>query len=137
MMADRGGSMMVYAVAAWHGGWGLMILVSPAALGPTPLATLWRQVPAREPLAFFLIVASFMAIAGLRRLHGVHSLALMLPQQLLLVSTGISILRAVAMGSYADGVQRASLFILADQWPALVMVVFHTIAISVLHGSRT
>jgi hypothetical protein len=54
---------------------------------------------------------------------------LMLPQQTLLVISGIGAARASYLGAFPDGVIRSHEFILSDQAPAVLAVVTHTCAI--------
>jgi len=58
---------------------------------------------------------------------------LLLPQQTLLIITAIGAVLAAISGHYADGVPRPTLFILADQFPPILIAAAHTVAI-VVHG---
>ena len=75
------------------------------------------------------ILAAALSIAALRSQSRVRSVLLLLPQQTLLVITAIGAILAAISGHYADGVPRPTLFILADQFPPILIAGAHTLAI--------
>lgn len=85
-----------------------------------------------------LIVPNHVALAAL--LFGVATLGLVgatrpkwwwltVPQQMVLVCSAIAGTIATVNGTYADGVTRPHLFILADQLPIILAAPFYTLGI--------
>jgi hypothetical protein len=69
-----------------------------------------------------------MALLRWRSLPTWLTVALLAPQQSLLITTAIAAWLAVWHGSYADGVLRSSLFITADQLPRGMFSLIHLTA---------
>ena len=131
---------MRYPLIVWfaiilHLCWGGMILVDRATLNTTPIHTISQVFDGWEYIVIVLFVVAGAAIAGmmLPKIGPTIRLALMLPQQGLLVITAVGALTAMIGGHYADGVPRSHLFIAADQLPAVLVAVLHTIAILAMH----
>jgi hypothetical protein len=89
--------------------------------------------------SLLLITASTMSVISLIKFQKEHrdlGLLLILPQQfLLLVSMGGAI-EAVVKGVYADGTVRPSVFIFVDQFPAILIACFHTLAIFDIYSTK-
>ena len=123
-----------YAVVL-HTLWGCLLLLSPAAYGATTLHV-FRDLP-RSVMAGALFSASGLAVWALtRRQPSLKSLAALLPQQALLTLSAYAAVAAVFAAHYGDGVARPSVFILADQAPAIIAFVLHTAALIEIHVRR-
>jgi len=110
------------------------LLACSAPLGTTPIHTVASVIeqlsgPNRFLVSAAFIAAALMSVEGLRSQDRVRSVALLLPQQTLLVITAIGAILAAISGHYADGVPRPTLFILADQFPPILIAAAHTVAI--------
>ena len=114
-----------------HGGWGLLLLVSPQPLNCTPMAdSPFRHNQYLAAVVYLVAVGAAMAPWFVRRLGaGFWALACCLPQQFLLMMSAFTAIRCVWRGAYADGVERPWDFILADQLWVIVGMIFHTLAL--------
>ena len=119
-------TMVLYAVGL-HLIWAFCGLSSPTAFDSTALSALYRLAGTFTPLACFTV--ALMAVGAMFCHKPLRMVGLMLPQQALLVVSGIGAAKAVYLGSFPDGVIRSHEFILSDQAPALLAVLTHTCAI--------
>ena len=76
-----------------------------------------------------LCVGCALTAVFVSRLNMMYRIALLLPQQILLVVVALGALWFVILSSYADGVLRSRWFILADQVPIMWLFVLHTVSI--------
>lgn len=121
-----------YAVLL-HIGWGCLLLVSPSPYGATALH-IYHDLP-RILMAGVLFLASGLAAwAVTRRQPSLRSLSALLPQQVLLTLSAYAAIAAVIAGHYGDGLPRPRLFILADQAPAILALILHTVAVIEIHA---
>ena len=116
-----------YAVAL-HVCWGLVLMLSPDAVGVTAIAPLAAFLP-RWPLAVaFLFIGSAAGLCTLPRWRRL-AVWLAMPQQVVLTISAIGAILCVMSGSYADLEPRPRLFILADQLPAILAAGMHGMAL--------
>ena len=121
-----------YAVLL-HTMWGCLLLVSGRPYGATALH-IFALLP-RDVMAAVLFLASGLAAWGVaRRQPSWRTLAALLPQQTILTVSACAAIVAVVVAQYGDGVARPRLFILADQAPAILVVILHTAAVVDLHA---
>lgn len=120
---------------AWaHIASGILIFLNFNAIKVTPLAFL-KVIPIPQPFnGTILILASLLVFAAYvtntnKNVKPWITLTLLLPQQFLLLLSLISILLAVATGTYPDGYspQGGGIFILADQLWMLTICIWHTV----------
>jgi hypothetical protein len=123
-----------YAVLL-HTAWGCLLLLSPAPYGATALHV-YHNLPTNLMAAVFFLASALAAWAVTRRQPSLRTLAALLPQQALLTLSAYSAAVAVLTARYADGVPRPRLFILADQAPAILILVLHTVAVIDMHARR-
>jgi len=121
-----------YAVLL-HLGWGCLLLVSPSPYGATALHV-YHDVPRVLMAAVLFFASALAAWAVTRRQPSFQSLAALLPQQALLTLSAYAAIAAVIVGHYGDGLPRPRLFILADQAPALIALILHTVAVIEMHA---
>jgi hypothetical protein len=84
---------------------------------PKPFAVMGMAVVALCAMASFAMRNRFLA-AGL-----------MVPQQMLLFVSAGGAIQAIVEGHFADGVERPWTFLLADQSPAILAAIGHTLAL--------
>ena len=115
--------------------WGAMLLLSADPLMATPVAALSDLTRGRWILAAMLFGSAILAAAAMtvRIPLGVR-ITILLPQQFIMIVSALGAAGAVLAGQYADGVQRPIGFIGADQFPAILAAVVHTISILDMHG---
>lgn len=122
-----------YAIAI-HAIWGVCLLFSDDPTMTTPIHELSELIPHHQVLAVVLLLASTLAGWSAWGAPTRVRLAAVLPQQVLLVLSTFGAIAAISHSAYADGVVRPQLFILADQSPAVVATVCHTLALLQLYG---
>lgn len=122
---------MVYYAVLLHGIWALMLIVSDEPFGSTPVSSL--RFGHRLVTAGLLLAASGMAVRGIAKRGTTVGWLLLLPQQVLLLISAVGGIAAMVLGHYADGVERPSLFIAADQMPGVIAAFTHTFAVVDLH----
>ncbi|HUK49762.1 MAG TPA: hypothetical protein VLV18_01905 [Terriglobales bacterium] len=130
---ESGNWIIGYAIAL-HLFWGIFILLSDAPLFTTPIHTVAEIVEIvsgtnRYAVSAVFLIAAILSYVGLRSKRNLTGVLLMMPQQSLLVLTAIGGILAAINGHYADGVPRPSMFILADQFPPVLIAAAHTLAI--------
>ena len=119
--------MVVYCVAL-HASWALLIAISPAAVGATPVAAINYVFPTRNTLVLILVIVSLLGLCGLL-VSIPWSVLFLLPQQSMLLISAIGAIEAIASSQYADGVIRPMAFIAADQIHVVFASLGHAAAI--------
>ena len=123
--------LIIWYSVALHFLWGGILLLSGQPYLTTGLGKVYELVPDARWLGVVMVLCGGSAVAGMHIPHLTRwfSTTLLLPQQYMLILTAASSLSAVIAGQFADGVPRAHLFILIDQSPAIMLVIFHTLAV--------
>ena len=124
---------IIWYAVAMHALWALALLMDARAAmctGVHSLAALFRD---RWLLTLVLLAASGATIWG--HFHQVSRVWLCIPQQFLLMVTALGAVGAIMRQSFADGVPRPAAFIFADQLPAVLAAVFHTLALLDMGGA--
>lgn len=127
-VALSGARWMVGIAIALHVLWGVILLFSAAPLGATPVHV-YAGLPHALAGLLFLFVAAVAALGVLRLPSGWPEVLALLPQQAVLSVSAYGALQAIVVKHYGDGVVRPRLFILADQSPAILVMLLHTAAI--------
>jgi hypothetical protein len=113
--------------------WGCLLLASPSPYGATALHV-YHDLPRNLTAGALFLASGLAASAVTRRQPSLQSLAALLPQQALLTLSAYAAAAAVIAGHYGDGVPRPRLFILADQAPAILALILHTVAVIQMHA---
>jgi len=120
-------TMILYSVGL-HLMWGITGSLDASAYNSTALSAIYRLCGSLSPVVCFVV--AILAILGLNESRKpLAGLLLMLPQQTLLLISAFGAAAAIASSHFADGVVRSRAFIAADQIPAILAAVGHTIAI--------
>ena len=128
-MTARVSWIFAYALVL-HVVWGIMLLDGPAPAATTPLHGFVAVFGSSRVAAGFLLVASVLSMWGMTRAKSIRAgLLAVLPQQFALLVSAVGALRCVVGSAYADGVIRPRSFIFADQFPAVLAALLHTMAI--------
>lgn len=127
--------MILYA-SCLHLAWGVTLTISGGdGITSTPIFSLWQLMGwSYWRLIIALILVSGMALYGVGHKPSMLGLCLMIPQQILLLVSGLGSLHAVVLGAYADGVVRPWYFILLDQMPVILAAPLYTTAVITYHG---
>lgn len=128
----------VFAVAiVLHVVWAGLLLGGDDPLGATPLYTLGVVVGNKYLLILLLTTSSILAgWSLLSNMHSRWSIALLVPQQALMLVSGGGAASSVFESSYADGVIRPAGFIGADQMLIILLAVAHTLALLWIVGTE-
>lgn len=118
--------IIVYGVIL-HGVWAAALFFDPDVRGVTAIWELSTWAPA--PYTKFVLATVAVLAAVALFLKELPRTALLLPQQLILLLSAWGALQAMYLSAYADGVLRPRAFLIADQMPAVLLAVAHTIAI--------
>ena len=130
-------NLVVVSVSLLHIVWGFALLSAQTNLHTTTIDSVVQFIQPYWLAAVILITASVMSFVSLhlglkyRRI----ALALLLPQQFMLVMSCIGAAQAVILSHYADGVPRPWEFILADQSVILIITALHT-GLLIYHFAR-
>ena len=124
---------IIWFAIVLHTTWGCLLLASTKPYGATALHV-FGDVP-RVLMAVLLFLASGLAAwAVTRRQPSLRSLVALLPQQAILTLSAYAAVLAVIEAHYPDGVIRPRGFILADQAPAIIVLILHTAAGREMHA---
>lgn len=123
-------SLMVLYAIGLHYLWAACVLIDRGAVYATALSVFYSilAMPHWMIPATLVFVAS-AAIMALCIPMGRLAIGLMLPQQFTLMISAWGALEAAISGHFGDGVERSHFFILADQSPAILAAIGHTMAI--------
>lgn len=119
--------VVVYAILL-HITFALTILIDPKSLDATSLHTIADIFGKDLSFALCMLVA-VMAVLAFSFKSKLARLFLMIPQQLLLLLSAGGAIQAMALSQFADGIVRSRGFIIADQAPAVIGAICHTIAV--------
>ena len=126
------GKYIILAASLVHVGWAILLSVDPRTMAATPVNILGQVMggPLRASVVLTLAAITAMVFPFLTRDIKNSSLALLLiPQQALLIMSAGAGVAAAYSAHYADGVMRPQAFILADQFPVIVMALLYTAAV--------
>lgn len=124
-------SLMVLYAVALHYLWAACTLIDRSSLFATALSVFYTHLylPPWIMPGIFVFVATLSVIALCMPRMTPGAIALMLPQQFTLTMSAWGAMSATLAGHFGDGVVRSHTFILADQAPAILAAIGHTLAI--------
>ena len=121
-----------YAVAL-HLWWSVMLILSPSPCNITAIAFLHNRFNlSRTGMAILFSLVAMIAWTALLEIVPISRfmrIALLIPQQFMLLLSAGGAIQAMIRSSFADGVQRPWPFIASDQFPAVLVAICHTCAI--------
>lgn len=117
--------MLVCFVAIMHILWAVLLMVNGGPIATTATFLLRSLVPLHELRALIYLVSGLLPVVLIWRPGSVLGLISVMPQQILLLLSGISAVIAISSGHFADGVVRSPIFIAADQGIFIVLAVLH------------
>ena len=125
--------IIVFAITL-HLAWGTLLILSPGPAFVTAMNRTAQDID-RRLLGAAMIAAATLALYSLvRPPRPALAVALLIPQQFLLMLSAANAVRAVWLSAFGDGVVRERTFILADQLPGMLVALLHTAAIIDLYG---
>jgi len=105
--------------------WGLLILINHDSIHIAATRVMVHLFPQFEVRAFLYIISALLPLFILRYPGSVIGILSVLPQQLILIMSGISAITAITQGQYADGTIRSPLFIAADQGIYVLLAILY------------
>ncbi len=125
--------MVIYAIAL-HTLWAAILLFDDAATNATAVHALFRYIHPPIFLSYVIFGAAFLAAIGIFT-NKPWIVAMLLPQQILLMMSAAGATEAIWLSQFADGVIRSRAFIAADQLYSILAAIGHTVAITI-HALR-
>lgn len=120
--------------ACLHLGWGIMLIVSDSPIHTVGLSPFMNLFDFHLWGIIFIIISVCVGIE--LKFHWRYSMIGVLLQHIVLTMSAITAAICVINSAYADGVIRSRLFILSDQFPAILMSIIHTVGIVKVYGKR-
>jgi hypothetical protein len=120
-------SIIIWYAIILHLVWAAMLYYDDSVRGVTAVHELSTHLPYPWTKVTLAGVA-LLAMAGLYS-HGLIAVVLMLPQQGVLFLGAFGAIEAMYTGIFPDGVLRPHAFLIADQMPAVLAAIGHTIAV--------
>lgn len=117
--------MLVCFVSIMHIFWGILLLWNQEAISTTATEVFRHLIAAYDVRAVVYIVSGLLPAILLRWPGSLAGLLSVMPQQVLLLMSGISAIVAITSGHYADGTVRSVVFIAMDQGIYIVLGVLH------------
>lgn len=133
------GKYIILLACLLDASWALLLRF-PGAGAATPLSLIVRICGGPGRAAIVLTLTSAAAIVFPFRRYGVSVVQMglhLIPQQVVLLVSALGGARAIVDGHYADGVERSSAFIAADQLPIILLALLYTVVVlEVARGLR-
>lgn len=107
-----------------------MLAFVDAVLGAVGLGALHLSIGAPQLLAVVIACVALLALLGIFTRRPWIVVALLLPQQALLMMSAAGVIEAIWLAQFADGVFRPRAFIAADQMYSVLAAIGHTVAIT-------
>ena len=128
-----GVTVILYAVAK-HLALAALVFFEAGAAHVTPTHTLWILTGGHRALAATFALCALTALVGCLAPKRPWGLALMLPQQMMLVVIAFGTIVAVWYNVYPDGELRPWYFILADHVDKILLAPAYTLGILTFHN---
>ena len=126
--------IIIYAIMI-HLLWGICLLNNQAAGNATAVHTMLEFISAPYAAILYIAVA-LLALIGLFCRKGLGAILALLPQQFVLMISAGGVLYAMWNGTFADGIHRAHEFLIADQAPAVIAAILHTVALIMIINEK-
>lgn len=123
-----------YAIVI-HAVWGAAMFADPSVADTATLALLRAYCPNTYVLAVLLLLVAVAATAACAIPLSRWSLALLLPQQFVLLCSSFDAVRTIAVGHFPTGPERSTLWMTAVLSPTILLGAFYSAAIWQICGS--
>lgn len=118
-----------WLISILHFLWGIIVLLYPESYNTTPIFFIGEFLGGRYITGICLLITGTLAFIGmLRSPYSQKHVAFFIPQQMFITIAAYGVIVTSIMGTYADGVLRPRMFILADQLPIIIMFLLHSFA---------
>lgn len=122
-------SMMVLCAVALHFSWAISIVLDYHTLDSTPVHAIYKWLPYNHAVALLCFSVAVAAFFGAVSNSVKWALALLIPQQIVLLFSMAGVLEAFYLSQSADGIIRPIGFIVGNQIGLVWVCVMHTFAI--------
>ena len=131
-------SFIVWYAVLQHVFWALLLVIDPRAAWCTGLHSILDIFSGSVSSSIaMLVLATITSMVALFMQMSLLRFMLLIPQQLILLISGIGAIHAMRLSQFADGVVRPWAFIAADQTPYVLVAALHTLAILDHHRWRS
>ncbi len=127
--------MILWFATFLHAAWGIMLILDPGAGRISGLFPFGASGQKAAILGLVCLGSSGLAVTALLRHPSAFTFAALLPQQVLLVASAVAVSYFAAVGHFGDGVPRSHLFILADQFPKVLLALLHPVGLLDMHSN--
>lgn len=122
--------VIISFASAIHFIWAALLLISPSPILAVPISPLFVLFHLSPITASFVLAGiAWLGLLGAERKADTTAILMLLPQQTMLLLSGMAAILAVGAGHYADGIVRSRSFILADQFPTILLGPLYTFSI--------
>lgn len=126
---------IIWYVILIHLIWGISLILYREEIRTTSLSPFYNYLSPLGIGILFVIIALLASYAVFEdEKYPKISHMLLIPQQLLVLMSGVVAIQLSIQGHYADGVIRPSMFIFNDQLPFILLTIFYTA--SLIHSLR-
>ena len=120
--------LIIFFAIIQHFLWAMMLLYDEEVEQVTALSALTPFIIVYRGVVLLLLVA-ILAASSIFVENRIYRTIMMIPQQFVLVVSAMGAMDAMIRGTFADGIAHPRSFIVADQIPAVLLCIFHTVAI--------
>lgn len=117
--------MLVCFTSVMHVMWGILLLSYGSTIAISATRVVVHMFPNYEVEASIYITCGLLPVVLFWRPGSVAGLISVIPQQLLLIASGISAIVSISTGTYADMTPRAPMFIFMDQGIYLILPILY------------
>lgn len=122
-------SIVIGGICAITMVWAVCLLRDPLVTTITGIHSLAELAGGSITLSLWLVLACALSVVGMSTYQRHRwCIALLLPQQIMLLIAAAGQVNSMIIGQFADGTVRTSDFLMADQCPMVVMAVCHIVA---------
>lgn len=114
---------------------GVSLLLHGSELNTATLSPFYQYLPSWGIGVLFIAISLLSTLAVLNEDKKHWAAMLLIPQQLLILMSGVISLSLALQGQYADGVIRPFFFIFTDQLPPILLAFFFTW--SLIYSTKT
>ncbi len=119
-----------------HAAWGCMLVLAPESGRVTALFPFASGQPGA--IALLLFASSAVSAWALRvdyeKGPSLKTFFALLPQMSILIAVAGAVIYFTSVGHFGDGVPRSNLFILADQFPQVLLAFFYPLGLLQMHA---
>lgn len=127
---------VLWMATGLHAAWGCMLVLDPPTGKISPLFPFANRYTGAIALVFLAsaVMSGVALMVDYEKGPSLGTFFALLPQMSLLIASAISVSYFACVGHYGDGVPRDHLFILADQFPEILLAIFYPLGLLQMHA---